>query len=1312
MAFVAPLAVAAGASAATAAWISVGVSVAMLVGSWLYFRSNQEKNDIFDPGAQEMPRFNQALRGATLPVYFGTNRAPSHIVWTKNFTTIRKETDSGGGGKFGGSGFGSKTPAGGGEVTYEYKWDLLFHIGMVPEPYNLFGGWLGSDRLDSDTILAITNGAENIDSILFLSGVDRPNNASLRFSEGYYSPGVNTGDTNFTPWAYYTAQKGLEHWWPSTAYVGFKQLSLGGQPHIPQLTWEFGPGGIEITTDPSYIGNASCVDNSSIGGGYVTGDDSKQYIATSKPIGSGEAAIYCLNDGTKLSLSAATFEANLEAYEYEDGNSPSGGSPLTFTISATTFIGIVPVIGANYFLASGLLTIGADTYMGFGLYKINSSGSLAIAGAYISKGLGVQSGALLCASVSNAQTTSDPIVAVTEVASAFNLFAELWVLPSITRMLTPYAQTDSGRSSEISASLQAEFGNYIFADGTYFEGVLHPNMFFLPYGSGTRLYVYVNKSQTQGHIDNVSANESAWVNTNAATYPNGFLAYIDLGTVAFPADDTSINNAFTPVIANDDIDEFPFDDAWLRTDDTTTDNQVDYYQVPTIKRVDDVALIPVYVVIFTKKYEDSSDLSPIGTRSRARAYIYNSVTGTFIAYGKKEGITFDTVANMGATEGNRYSFDTNAIATFYVHETQKLVQAQHTVDAPAAAMNDKLVISQFGDLEISGGADVYPPYIIRQILVNPVFGLRPGADIIDEESYQESLDYCEAEEIKVSTGYLREEGSLRIIELLLSLYGGYLVISGGKIKFGRQEVVSPVRTIDNHHLVREGNEPPVKITRGALQDAANKVKVNYIDRALEYRQNFVEVEDPVDIDIHGVRAREFPPQFVMSEATARKLAVRALWSGLYARDQYSFVLGPKDSDLEPGDVVTLVDSYHLELQTGVYCRLTKLRESKPGRYEWIGVTEYAEYNSTSLEINSSTNISSNVLFGPAKPPLDFRMYELPKEFQGANPQLYVGWVPGNFAMGARLYVSPDNVTFAQVLDVQPYIIAGRLQTNLASTDMLAQNVEVYLFPSSGFSASSPTFTMTHALDDVSQAGRAVGAGLIWVGSEMLGYQGVTLLSQNRYRFDKVFRGWGGTYIHAHSVGDYWWKQGGGVFAQGFNEDKVGTTLYYKVSPYNFAGVEYNVSSIDAKSYQIQGTYYRPQNCPAIHTYIDTPVTGTRSEDLRGLSTKAVTSGGCMIFFDWSDASRMEGYGQGGYGAAGYGHFASDTTSHSWRVEVSSSNGFVVRSVSVSTTYYEYDRAVNSADFNGWKGAFTVRVTPYNTYGDALVSGVKSLNLFG
>jgi hypothetical protein len=58
-----------------------------------------------------------------------------------------------------------------------------------------------------------------------------------------------------------------------------------------------------------------------------------------------------------------------------------------------------------------------------------------------------------------------------------------------------------------------------------------------------------------------------------------------------------------------------------------------------------------------------------------------------------------------------------------------------------------------------------------------------------------------------------------------------------------------------------------------------------------------------------------------------------------------------------------------------------------------------------------------------------------------------------------------------------------------------------------------------------------------------------------------------------------------------------------------------------------------------------------------------------------------------------------------------SGGVVVRSASVASGSFTYTREENSADFAGFGSAFQVRVTPYNAYGDAPVSEVKSLNLF-
>jgi hypothetical protein len=457
----------------------------------------------------------------------------------------------------------------------------------------------------------------------------------------------------------------------------------------------------------------------------------------------------------------------------------------------------------------------------------------------------------------------------------------------------------------------------------------------------------------------------------------------------------------------------------------------------------------------------------------------------------------------------------------------------------------------------------------------------------------------------------------------------------------------------------------------------------------------------------------------MSEATALKIATRALWGNLYARDIYDFKLGPKDADLEPGDVITLVDSYNSNLSGGKQVRIVEWQETQPLIFRCKAVDEIEWVNASSTAADSATEVSSNPLFGPAAPPAYFQMYELPKEFQGADARLYVGYRQQNAAMGARLYVSADGASYTQTDDKQPYIISGILASGLPSRDVgfVEENIEVYLMPdtrSSAFNPSTPTYCQTFALEDGSANGRALGATALWINSEMVAYEGANLLGTNHYRFDKLYRGWGGTHIQAHTSGDTWWRHAGGVFTQILNQDKVGNIFYYKVQPYNFAGVGYNISSIDAKTYQIQGTYWKPQNPGALRTFVQSPgsYVTIQSEDLNFITKKKVIAGGSPVQIEWPDASRDSGYGALGYDYLTYGEFVADTTSHQYRIQVYSSDGTtVVRCTTVSTLAFLYTVDNNSTDFNGWAGNFRVKVTPYNTYGDSLRSRTKILELF-
>ena len=847
---------------------SIGMSAGWLIGSWL-FGPNKE-NQIFDPGAQEMPRFNQSLRGVTMPVLFGTNRVASNVVWTKNFQTIRQEQSQKAGGGSGG---------GGGEVitvAYTYKWDMLFHFGMVVTPMALVSGWADTKRISSDSIDAINastgiidgeqgeytpeeEGGEGVPIGGDNGNVDTPPSvdvADLEFEDSFFSVGDPTGVIS-SRWEYFEDQQGYPCRWPSTTYIGFRGFDLGNYARIPQLSFEIGPAG--------------------------------------------------------------------------------------------------------------------------------------------------------------------------------------------------------------------------------------------------------------------------------------------------------------------DVD-----------------------------------------------------------------------------------------------------------------------------------------------------ADVYPPYVIYHVLTNQYFGIGIDPDLIDTDTYADALTYCSDEGIKISVQYLREEGVLGLIDNLLALYGGYLIVSGGRVKFGvQQDTTNAARTIDNHHLVVEEGEPPVVITKPALQDGYNRVRVNYFDRSLDYRQNQVERSDEVDIDFNGPRMREFPPKFVMNYATAAKIAERALWTNLYGRETYNFTLGWKDADLEPGDVVTLVDSFHTELAGGKNVRIVKWREEARGKFNVTAVIEIPYLLSGIHSIGIFSEPSEGKLSSSDLLPMAaFRMYELPQEFQGANANLHIGYNALSPIRGAVFYLSNDGVNFTAAGAEEPYCLSGMFAQALPNNDNMMRAVKVYLFPGSGFSAATPTYAMSSALDDVSAIQRSNGLGCIFAGSEMLAMEGLTLLAQNYYQIDRLYRGWGGTAVQAHTSGNYWHKHGLGIFEEEITTDQIGNVIWYKAVPYNFAGQVYNVASVTANTYSIRGTYWLPQHTRTLRFFVTSPTTWNPASPTRANTAVAVVSGGCDVLLSWADTARMSGYGTGGYGTGGYGRWTADLDAHSWLLEIRSPGGFTVRSVVlVGTTGYVYTRATNSADFTGWADRINYVLTAFNQYGDALRTETKRTNLF-
>lgn len=1345
MALIAPVAFAAagGLLSGGATW---GMAAGWLIGSWLFGPKAEDNNKVFDPGEEELPRFNQALRGSTIPILFGTNRVSSQIVWTKNWTVIRKESSSGGGGKGGGSGLGGKQGSQQGEVTYEYKWDLMFHIGMADESMDLYGGWLISERLNGDTVAAILAGADSqwatfnaltraasdADSVWDAGAIGAQYEsgeigADFDFEDSYYHGAGATGGT-FDNWAHFETEEGGPYRWPYTLYVGFKQFNLGSSARVPQITWEVGPGGITYESDNTYIRQgypegSSSPESNSLGESYgaiikdsVTGELYQHYCRSS----AFPRAIYCrkLSDGTDITMD--TDEGSWEANYTTDWNAIMGTALGTINVSASGSTGvedryihfIAEYPDGNFKYANALFEIQNGSLVMVGAWRCAESGLYPSMYATVN-----------CIGITGAGTDDDAIMHCSRDRSGIseNLWVS-WVSPSINQMKAGSVdETASGSYDDRAVRadwtgidrtcFSDEHGSYISRDYSDY-GTYVPTFSLLPTpGYDHALLIYIPKADMEWAVDFASATS---IETLKDTYPNGVFLRLP-GTIGTSNETWDRVDAIeywnTKFVDTNGDSVFPFTDSCLLSDGVTEDLDNDYITRPQCQRLRDGFGAGGLFFAFWKQSEGDYGDHPSGWITRGRIFLYNPANETFTQYVNISGSIVDDLATDigtgGTYRGPIFYFDGSASKVYGITFYDSTLNEFH--------------IGTLGNLNLGGGDDVTPPYIIRKILTSPVYGIGIAEGNIDDTSYGEANQYCEAEGIKISVQYRREESALSVIDELLQLYGGFLIDSGGKIKFGLQEyTASPIRTIDNNRLRidREG-ESPVTIVKGARQDTYNRVKVNYFDRGLDYRQNFVEISDEVDQDINGVRAQEFPAKFVMSEATALKIGTRALWGNMYARDIFDFNLGPKDADLEPGDVITLVDSYHTELQGGKQVRIVSWQEADAFNFKLRAVEEVQYVNAATLTADNVGEATKNVVNIRPKPMADFRMYELPDEFQGADPQLYVGYRQQSPIMGARLYVSADGVTYGLASDKQPYVISGIFMDGLPLRDpgYIEQNVEVYLMPdtfSGGFNTTTPFFVQKHTLDDVPASGRASGLGNIWAGSEMLAFEGVNLVAQNWYRFDKVYRGWGGTHLQAHNSGDTWWKQAGGIFTQGINQDKIGTLIYYKVTGYNFNGVEYNLSSVDARTYQILGTAWSPQVQAPLATYIQSPASylTIQSEDLGYIQKKQVVGGGSPVQIEWPQSARESGYGAGGYGIQTYGNFAQDTTSVSYRVEVLSNDlSTVVRCTTVDTTAFNYSVNANSEDWSGWTGNFAVRVTPFNPIGTALRSRIKILELF-
>lgn len=1305
---------------------ALGFSIGWTAGSWIGGALAPEKEQVTDFKADAFPPFNTAMRGSVIPVLFGTNRVQAQIAWQGGYTVTRNEESTGDGGKGGGSGGGSKG-ATQTAATYTYKMDMVYHLGMVQSPVSLLGAWVGSQRVDANTINAInTKYANDFDSTDPYTFGEQ----SFTFDSGVFFPGNIPEDES---WSVLTSAIGMDVRWPGTVWVGLEQMNLGERPVIPQVSWEVGTtqNGAQ-QTGSGIIWYAEheqsmrfAAGNPDIHGNYWLSPTNAR-----NPTGTLNIRVYSSSGTLLQTYELAAFVQSL--HDSLGSTIPGVWDYANLSNAAIRILGSKLYCYATFNRGLETTASARGSYALFMVAEIDENGGYTPTGAcYAFRGITIDGNNCPCYLgpgihfISQYPSDDAPILIFgTNGGDKFVGQAS----PSINQIEGVYngMRVDYLHQRFVNSDYDEDFfkndQSWTTAAGGS-GGLSNQFGFILPESTNFYFYAYLSSGLFDGGNNPTFASE--WTTAR----PNGGLMRFSVSPLYTAGLYSGSNTLEVDILGDPEILDV-FSDGTYFSDDgkgwTDDDQSANAYYTPEtyVEDLDSGAYLVGFVAPINS---DPSYAASFGSGVdipiyfKFRAYTYNPLTGNFTLFAKAGGTAF-TRQELLPTNPGASSLTNPGIGQILLRRNgQELICHFATItggdSVPSVVPKPRIGQFRYGILGALG-ADVTPPEIIKPILVNELFGLYPGQAIIDEDSYDTAVDYCVTNNIKVSTQYRTDGRAEEWIKRLLAIYDGYLVVdvTAGKIKFGVTELTNQsVRTIDNRRLIRRNpDQPPVNTTKGARQDTYNLIRVNYLDRNLDYKQNQVEEGDEVDQDLTGVRMREFPADFVMEEAVARRMANRALWSNLYTRDTHEFYLGWRDADLEPGDVITLVDSFGPvnqvvrisrweEVERGLFqVNASQILQYVPGvdtsgvNSAYWNMVDWAGVNSVYTNVTSqSTGVA---LTGP--PGLAYASaYELPAEYTVDDiARVHIGWVPTDLAAGAWLYVSADGVTFGRALQAQPYPVYGQILTDLPALSPLGyhENVEVILYTHNVNSIHT-----NGTLADANLSAMHLGASLIWVGSEMLAYTGVNLVSQNRYRFDRVYRGWGGTPAGAHSSGDYMWRQGGGLFAREFSPDLIGQTLIYKVVPYGFNGQEYNVASISARSYTIVGRHYQPLPMRQIE-YVGN----------RGV-TKIGVGSTVDVQLDWHNGARLSGFGFGGAGRnpGGFGGFTPDTNQQGWRVNVVGSGGVVVRSTYVTSPTFTYTSSMNHADNGAWRGNCAYVVTPRNSYGDAPASSVLSLELF-
>jgi hypothetical protein len=339
---------------------------------------------------------------------------------------------------------------------------------------------------------------------------------------------------------------------------------------------------------------------------------------------------------------------------------------------------------------------------------------------------------------------------------------------------------------------------------------------------------------------------------------------------------------------------------------------------------------------------------------------------------------------------------------------------------------------------------------------------------------------------------------------------------------------------------------PITISRVSNQDVYNSVPVEYWDRLTGYNVSVIDVPEPTDVAVNGLKkAQPLSLHMITRASVAQTISTIKAQRNVYVRNQYTFSLGWRYFLLEPMDLVTLTDPI-----IGFVCKVVRILsiDIPDESSEENGITITAEEwpfgvaTATAYTVQTPSGTSPNVNAdpGPAAAPVIFDSPALWS--QSGGPEVTLATAGGPIWGGCEVWASATGTTYAKAGYITNPCRYGTLTAPLAAytggTDQDNINTLSVAIPNGGM------------LSSMDNASAAAGLNLLWVDGEMISFQTATLTGTNAYDLTGLYRGLYGTSPGSHASGANWVKCDSNVFRCAIPAAQVGVPFYVKLVSYN------------------------------------------------------------------------------------------------------------------------------------------------------------------